>query len=179
MKKLICILTIICAGAIFGAAQTTEKKIVTTKTAVAPVREKFDPSRNAEADLKMAIDKATNENKRIILDIGGEWCGWCRLMDNYLINNAELGRLRDQNFVWVKINFSPENENREILANYPEIKGYPHLFVLEKDGTFLYSQDTSELEDGKSYNLKKFTEFLQKWSPEKKSEMDLKADGIR
>ncbi len=147
----------------------TEKANNETKNnnpAVALEREKFDPARSASADLQQAIAKAQAENKRIVLDIGGEWCVWCRTMDNFLLKNQELAQLRDENFVWQKINFSPENENKEFLAAYPEVKGYPHLFVLEKDGKLLYSQDTSELEEGKSYNPQKFTDFLRKWSPE-------------
>ena len=132
-------------------------------------REKFDPLRNASEDLKSAITKAQAENKRIILDVGGEWCGWCRLMDNYLIKNVELGRMRDDNYVWVKINMSPENENAEFLSKYPEIKGYPHLFVLEKDGALIKSKDTSELEEGESYNLQKFNDFLKEYAPVKDS----------
>jgi thiol:disulfide interchange protein len=130
-------------------------------------REKFDPRRNPDTDLKDAIAKATAENKRIILDVGGEWCGWCRLMDKFIYQNAVLGELERNNYIWVKINMSEENENKAFLASYPRASGYPHLFVLEKDGTLLQSQDTSLLEDGgKSYDLEKFTEFLIKWSPE-------------
>lgn len=167
MKKLIYIFSLIIFGSSFVFAQTAKpaKTPIKTVETAAIEREKFDPLRVAADDLKIAVTKATAENKRIILDVGGEWCGWCRLMDNYLIKNVELGKLRDDNFVWVKINMSEENENKEFLAAYPEIKGYPHLFVLEKDGKLLHSQDTSALEDGKSYNLQKFTDFLTKWSP--------------
>ncbi|BDQ03700.1 hypothetical protein [Ignavibacterium sp.] len=35
---------------------------------------KFDPTRNPEQDLKNAIEYAQKTNKRIILDVGGEWC---------------------------------------------------------------------------------------------------------
>jgi len=38
--------------------------------------------------------------------------------------------------------------------------------VLDKNGSLLQSEDTSKLEDGKrSYNLEKFTAFLQEWVP--------------
>ena len=37
-------------------------------------------------------------------------------------------------FIWLKVNFS---ENREVLSKYPKIKGYPHLLVLDKNGTLL------------------------------------------
>lgn len=181
MKKTVLILMFVLSVGLPACAQTSPvKKTQTVKPDApknaanqtkdaAPVieREKFDPKANADEDLSAAVAKAQKENKRIILDIGGEWCVWCRTMDNFLIKNSELARLRDENFVWVKVNFSEENENKEFLAKYPEIKGYPHLYVLEKDGKFLYSKDTAELEAGKSYNLQKFTDFLKQYSMEK------------
>ena len=130
-------------------------------------REKFDPAKNSNDDLQTAIAEATKENKRIVLDVGGEWCGWCLRMDKFLATHADLAKLRDENFVWVKVNMSEENENKEFLAKYPAVKGYPHLFVLEKDGSLLKSKDTSELEDGKSYNPQKFADFLKEYAPSK------------
>ena len=164
MKKLSLLLAIILTVSFIGFGQTLTNN---SKKPSKLEREKFDPTRNSAADLQAAIAKAKKEKKRIILDIGGEWCSWCRLMDNYFINNQPLSKLRDKNFVWVKVNFSEENENKVFLANYPEIQGYPHLYVLEKDGTLLLSKNTSELEEGKSYNLQKFTDFLKEWSPKK------------
>jgi len=169
MKKFIYVLLLLAFGssAIFAQTKKVTKETVKTSEVQVVEREKFDPARVAADDLKNAIAKAQKENKRIILDVGGEWCGWCRLMDNYLIKNVELGKLRDDNFVWVKINFSEENENKEFLAAYPAVTGYPHLLVLDKDGKLLHSQNTSELEEAKGYNLQKFTAFLTEWSPPK------------
>ena len=130
-------------------------------------REKFDPTRDAAKDLLDTIATTQKSGKRIVLDIGGEWCVWCRNMDNFFLQNGELTKLRDENFIWLKINFSEENENEAFLAAYPAIKGYPHLFVLDKDGKFIYSKNTEELEEGKSYNLQRFTDFLKEYAPEK------------
>ena len=111
--------------------------------------------------------KKADDFPREQFDIGGEWCGWCRYMDKFFYQNAELARTRDENFVWVKINFSEENENQPFLSAYPAITGYPHLFVLGGDGSLLRSQPTDELEQGEGYNLQKFAEFLKTWSPKK------------
>jgi thiol:disulfide interchange protein len=165
MKKLTLLLAIILISGFAAFAQNSAKL---SKKPTKLVREKFDPTRDAATDLQTAIVKAKKEKKRIILDVGGEWCSWCRLMDNYFIKNRALLKLRDKNFIWVKVNVSEENGNEKFLAVYPEIEGYPHLYVLEKDGTVLFSKNTSELEDGKSYNLNKFTIFLKEWSPKKK-----------
>ena len=170
MKKIIYTFLFICIASLgIVAQQKTDTKIIVTVTKEDKTseREKFDPTRNSAEDLQAAIKQAETENKRIVLDVGGEWCIWCVWMDKYFIANPDLANLRDENFVWLKVNMSPENENKVFLSKYPAATGYPHLYVLEKDGTLLYSQDTGKLEEGKSYNLQKFTDFLSKWSPAK------------
>jgi thioredoxin-related protein len=127
---------------------------------------KYDPGRNAEQDLRNAVSEAQSSGKRILLEVGGEWCSWCHIMDRYFDQNPNLTKLRDTGYVTVKINFSKENENEKFLSKYPKIPGYPHLFVLEKDGKLLHSQFTADLEEGQSYNLQKFTDFLKKWTPQ-------------
>jgi len=126
----------------------------------------FDPNRNAAKDIDAAIVEASKTRRRILVDVGGNWCSWCRTMDRYFEEHSDLRALRDRNYVTVKVNWSPENKNEAVLSKYPKATGYPHLFILDKNGTLLHSQDTSVLEDGKkSYDLEKFTAFLAKWAP--------------
>jgi hypothetical protein len=47
------------------------------------------------------------------------------------------------------------------------LPGYPHLYVLEKDGNLLYSKNTVELEEGRSYNEQAILDFLDEWMPER------------
>jgi thiol:disulfide interchange protein len=150
---------IICGPA---AAQTPPPPL--THPAYAPITE-FDPARDAAADLQEALAEAKRTSRNVLLDVGGKWCIWCRIMDDFFEANLALAQLREANYVTVKINFSPENKNETLLSKYPNIPGYPHLFVLDADGKLLHSQSTAELEAGKSYNLEKFTAFLKQWSP--------------
>ncbi len=140
-------------------------------------REKFDPLRDSAADLQNAVAVTQKNGRRIILDVGGEWCGWCRYMDKFFFLNPVIERIRKENFVWVKVNMSPENENKLFLSAYPAITGYPHLFVLDADGKLLHSQPTDVLESDKGYDLARFTEFLKAWSPVKAVESKEKVDG--
>jgi thiol:disulfide interchange protein len=125
---------------------------------------RFDPARDAESDIKTAVAEAKRTGKRVILDVGGEWCGWCHTLDRYFADHPELQAFRDTHYVWLKINMSPENENQTVLSRYPHISGYPHLFVLDQDGKLLQSQDTSPLESGPSYDLGRVTAFLNTWA---------------
>ncbi len=64
----------------------------------------------------------------------------------------------------MKVNFSKENKNEKFLSKYPEIPGYPHIFVLDKNGKLLHSQNTGELESGSNHDKKKMMDFLKKWA---------------
>lgn len=125
---------------------------------------KYDPKRDADQDIRDAIVEAKRANLRILLEVGGDWCIWCHHMDDFFSAHSDLTALRDKNFVTVKINFSEENPNKDVLARYGPIPGYPHVFVLDADGRLLHSQDTSALEEGKSYNAERLSVFLKYWT---------------
>ena len=127
--------------------------------------EKFDPARDAASDVATAVATAKAQRKRVLVDVGGEWCSWCHILDRFVAANADVRALRDANYVWVKVNWSRENKNEALLARWPAIKGYPHLFVLDADGRLLHSQDTAVLESGKDYDKAKFIDFLRAWAP--------------
>ncbi len=126
--------------------------------------EKFDPARDAAGDVAKAVALAKAQDKRVIVDVGGEWCSWCHLLDNFIASNDDVKSLVDSRYVWVKVNYSKENKNEAFLSRWPKVAGYPHLFVLDADGKLLHSQDTGELEGGRSYDKAKFVAFVQRWA---------------
>jgi len=129
--------------------------------------DRFDPARDAAADVALAVERAKASGRRVLVDVGGEWCSWCHTMDRFFQRDAQAARLRDAGFVWVKVNYSPQNRNEALLSRWPRIRGYPHLFVLDADGTLLHSQDTSMLEAGNGYDHDRFVAFLTRWSTAK------------
>lgn len=131
---------------------------------------KFDPTRDSEKDLTDAIAKTKENGKYILLDVGGEWCIWCKRLDIFFYDNEELHKMLTDAFEVVKVNYSPENKNETFLSKYPKIPGYPNFFILDSKGKFMQSQDTGVLEDGKSsYDINKLKAFLTIWAPVKKN----------
>lgn len=126
---------------------------------------KFDPKADAAKDIAAGVARAKKEKKRVILDVGGEWCIWCHRLDDLFTTNADVMKLLAAKYVVVKVNFSPENKNEAVLSKYPKISGYPHLFVLDADGKLLHSQDTGLLETGDHHDPDKVITFLKKWAP--------------
>ncbi len=125
----------------------------------------YDTARNPAEDVRVAIDRAQAEHKRVLVEVGGQWCGWCKILDLFFKDTPEVRALLEQHFLIVKVNFSRENENAEFLSQFPDIHGYPHIFVLETDGSFLHSQDTALLEEGRGYNQEAVVSFLREWMP--------------
>ena len=137
---------------------------LTCAALAADLPSKFDPARDAAADVAQALAIARAEGKRVIVDVGGEWCTWCHIMDRFIAANADIRSRIDAHYVWVKVNFSPQNKNEALLSRWPTVGGYPHLFVLDANGKLLQSQNTGELEAGKSYDRTRFIAFLDRWS---------------
>jgi thiol:disulfide interchange protein len=126
---------------------------------------KFDPRRDAAADIQAAIAEGQRTSKRIILDVGGDWCSWCHVLDKFLEQHPEIVDLQEKNFITVAVFYGSENKNEKVLSRYPKVEGIPHFFVLEKDGTLLHSQGMVKLETGGEPNPEKMKDFLVKWSP--------------
>lgn len=130
-------------------------------------REKFDPAKDPAVDIQHAVIVASKDGKRILLDVGGEWCSWCHKLDKFFQENKDVTEYMQKNFVVVKVNYSKENKNEKLLSQYPKIPGYPHLFVLDTDGKFLHSQGSGDLESGDHHDHDKVFDFLKKWAPKK------------
>ena len=130
-----------------------------------PLPARFDPARDPARDLETALKMGRTTRRRVLAEVGGEWCTWCHIMDRFFASNPELRKIRDANFILLRVNFSKENQNQAFLARWPKVAGYPHLFVLDADGRVLQSQNTSALEAGKDYDPIAFRAFLVEWSP--------------
>ena len=124
----------------------------------------FDPTRDSAKDLEAAKVEARKSGRRILLDVGGNWCSWCRLMDKWFTEHTAVREARDKAFVVVPVNFSPENKNEAFLGHYPKVDGYPHFFVLDAEGKLVRDQSTGDLEEGHGYSEAKMMTFIAAWS---------------
>ena len=152
IKKLLVVLTIV---ALFVSCES-KKETVTSK--------KFNSKSDPHVDLSLAVEEAQSAGKRILIEVGGDWCKWCHILDDFIKKTPEVKSLLEKNYVYVKVNYSEENKNEKFFMKFPMIQNYPHFFVLDKTGMVLQSQETKELEEGNSYNKQKMLDFLKQWA---------------
>ena len=127
--------------------------------------EGYDPARDPFADGSAALQLAKDTQRKVLIEVGGDWCSWCHVLDRFLNEHPALRIRLHQTFVLLKVNVDQANGNSEFLAVFPRPLGYPHMYITNIDGTILFSQDTAEfLQDGK-YSEQRFRAFLDRWSP--------------
>jgi thiol:disulfide interchange protein len=150
---------------VLAAATATSQEKAEAVPSYVPVT-KFDFSRDAAQDIAAAAAEAKTTGRHVLVDVGGDWCIWCRRLDAFFDEQKDVADFLRKNYVAVKVNYSKENKNEAALSRYPKVAGYPHLFVLDGDGKLLHSQDTGALESGKGHDREKVLAFLKQWAPE-------------
>ncbi len=118
--------------------------------------------------------EARRDEKRVLLEVGGNWCGWCQELERTVRADASIAEALRCAFVVVRVNVSPENSNARFLSAYPEVPGYPYFFVLDEKGSLLARVDTDDFLKGESYDRGRILAFIRKWSP---TRPDAKAAG--
>lgn len=128
----------------------------------------YDEKINAMTQIDRAIEEARNTNRLVMCQVGGNWCPWCIKFSQFITENKDLAEIVKKHFVYIHVNTSKANKNTEALKRLgnPGRFGYPVLVILDTDGRVLHIQNSSYLEEDKSYNYKKVKEFFLNWTRE-------------
>ncbi len=124
----------------------------------------YDERRDPFADANAALALAKASNRQVLIEIGGNWCSWCKKMASFLAQNPEVSQALHQQYVLLKVNVSDSNENSEFMKALPPVLGYPHMYVSTAGGKMILSKDTAELLDNDDYSTVKWLNFLDEWS---------------
>ena len=128
----------------------------------------YDPLSDASAAIAAAVKKASVEKKFVLIQAGGNWCGWCIEFEKFCKADKSIDSVIRNSFVPYHLNWSKENKNDKIFAAYkfPKRFGFPVFLILNEKGELIHTQSSEYLEDGKkSYDQKKVQAFLESWSP--------------
>jgi len=124
----------------------------------------YDEKADGEKQIADALTVAKKENKRVLLQFGANWCGWCHKLHNLCETNPAIAAKLKDAYVVVLVDVN-EGHNEAINKRYdnPTRFGLPVLVVLDADGKALVTQDTGNLEEGDHHDPKKVLAFLNEW----------------
>lgn len=124
----------------------------------------YDEAADAKARLAAAIARAKQENKRVLVQWGANWCGWCKLLHATLRKDASLSRKLMYEYEVVRVDVGRFDKNTDLAKQYGvDLGSIPRLTVLDGDGKPLAQHDTGEFEtkDPVGHDPKKVLAFLE------------------
>jgi thioredoxin-related protein len=124
----------------------------------------YDDQRDPFKDAAAALTLAKKTNRQVLIEIGGNWCGWCHKMDSFLAKSPNVYQALHSQYVLLKVNVSDSNENNDFMKSLPPVLGYPHMYVSTAQGKMILSKDTAELLIGNDYSQSQWLSFLNDWS---------------
>lgn len=124
---------------------------------------RYDPDRDALADARAAFALAGRSDRRVLIEVGGDWCTWCHVLDRLLARECALATRLHRTFVLLKVAIDEDHDAAEVLSGYPAADGYPYLYVVRADGALIHAQDAvGFMEDG-DYSARRVAEFIERW----------------
>lgn len=88
------------------------------------------------------LAEAKKTNKKVLIDVYTDWCGWCKKMDAATYADKDVSQYLGERYVLVKLNAESskkllyrdkEYTERELAAAFG-ISGYPSTLFLRADG---------------------------------------------
>ncbi len=123
----------------------------------------YDANRNPFADGRDALQRAKHTQRKVLIEVGGDWCSWCHVLDAFIKQHPEVAAGLYETFVVLKVNISESNDNAEFMRAFPPAQGYPHMYITDSSGNILHSQDTAEFRENRQYSKRRFMIFLERW----------------
>lgn len=126
----------------------------------------YDEKADGEKQIQKAITEAQENNKYVFAMVGGNWCKWCLMFNEFANINQNVKKALEDNFVFIHINYSKANENPKAMKRlgYPERFGFPVFVILNEKGERVHTQNSAYLEKGEGYSEKEVVSFLNNWT---------------
>jgi thiol-disulfide isomerase/thioredoxin len=123
---------------------------------------------NANADVARAKARAKKTGKLLLIELGGNWCGDCRIL-TATMERPDLKPFLAQHYVTVLVDVGRFDTNLQIPAHYgitERLEGVPALLVVDpKTDKLLDPGRVSALEDARHMTPQALADWLAQWTP--------------
>jgi thiol:disulfide interchange protein len=135
-----------------------------------PLPTPYDESATSEAvdaRIDAALASAKADDKRVLIDLGGNWCSWCRMLDAVM----SLGTVKpwlDANYEVVPVDVASADfkidRNLKVLARFgvARVDGLPWVLIVDPDGHVLASSDA--ITDDAHHTPQAMVDWLATWA---------------
>ena len=128
----------------------------------------YDENANADRAVAAAKLRAKRAGKRLIIDLGGNWCLDCRLLAGTM-ELPTLKRWLAQRYEIVTVDVGRFDKNIQIPAHYgvrSRLEGVPALLIVDpRTDKLVNAGRITALADARSLSPQGLADYLASWSP--------------
>jgi thiol-disulfide isomerase/thioredoxin len=131
-----------------------------------PLPYPYDEHADADAAVARAKAAAKAQHKLLLIDLGGNWCGDCRVLAGTLAL-PQVKAFVDRHYELVTVDVGVFNRNLQVPARYgfsDRLKGVPTLLVVDPaTDRVINPDDVFALSDAGSMSPQALADWLARW----------------
>ena len=133
-----------------------------------PLPYPYDEKADADAMVAAAKARAKAEHKLLLIDLGGNWCGDCRVLAG-TVDLPEVRAFVNAHYEMVTVDVGRFDKNLQVPAHYgitKRLEGVPALLVVDPRGDRLVDAGhVAALADARSMTPQALADWLAQWTP--------------
>jgi len=163
MKKLIVAALLLATPA---WAATLKSPIATMEQLPVVLMQPYDEHANADAAVAAAFERAKKSHKRVLIDLGGNWCVDCVVLANF-VEQPAVKKFVAAHYEWVAVDVGRFDRNLQVPARFgltKRLTGVPTIIIATPDGKQANQNDLFVLADARSMTPQAVADYLAKYA---------------
>jgi thiol-disulfide isomerase/thioredoxin len=148
-----------------SAAPAPTVSIASLRELPTPLPTPYDDTADADKQVAAAAARAKASGKLLLIDLGGNWCGDCRVLAG-VMRLPEVAAFLDKHYVVVTVDVGRMNRNLQIPNKYGVacLEGVPSILVVDRHGRLRDAGHVAALADARSMNPQALADWLAQWT---------------
>jgi thiol-disulfide isomerase/thioredoxin len=130
------------------------------------IAQPYDEQANPDAAVAAAFDRAKKTHKRVLIDLGGNWCPDCIVLANFM-QLPEMRRFVEKHFEEVSVDVGRFDKNLQIPARFgfnTRLKGVPTVIIATPDGKMVNGDDVFATSDARHMTPQALSDYLARYA---------------
>ncbi len=150
-----------------AAVPAPQVKIASFEQLTQPLPLPYDTQADADAQIAAARVRAIKAHKRLLIDLGGNWCLDCRILAG-TVALPELKAFVDKHFEVVTVDIGRFDKNAQVAARYGvkgRLAGVPAVLIVDpKADRLVNAGRETALSDARHMNPQALADWLAQWA---------------
>ncbi|HEX2759419.1 MAG TPA: thioredoxin family protein [Rhizomicrobium sp.] len=166
MRKLLLSAALLAMALPAQAATAPKPSIASFQQLPVITMQPYDEAANADAQVAAAFARAQKSHKRVLIDLGGNWCVDCLVLSNFL-RLPEMRRFMNAHYEEVLVDVGRFNRNLQIPARFgvtKKLEGVPALLIATPEGKLVNGDRIFATADAHNMTPQALADYLARYA---------------